>query len=102
MAGEYQLDGEGNPVFPKDFSSPPGQAPRRSDDDIKRDVESIMFYDDLVRSYEIAMAVENAVVTLTGTVSNDMERRRAEEDAWKAFGVRQVVNNIQIGMQRTG
>ena len=97
MASDF--DREGNRIYPVDFGNIPGQVPQRSDEDIKRDIESILFYDDLVRSYEIKIDANQGVVTLSGTVSNDMERRRAEEDALKAFGVKQVINNIELSQQ---
>lgn len=97
MASDF--DREGNPIYPMDFGNIPGQVPQRGDQDIKRDIESILFYDDLVRSYEIKIDVNQGVVTLSGTVSNDLERRRAEEDALKAFGVKQVINDIELSQQ---
>ena len=56
MATDYG-DERDRTGFPKDFDSPPGEPPRRSDEDIRRDLESILFYDDLVRSYDRTYAV---------------------------------------------
>lgn len=85
----------------REFADLPGQIPRRPDDDIKRDIESNLFYDDLVRSYGIKIDVADGVVTLSGTVSDEFERRRAVADAQKAPGVRQIIDDLQIA-QATG
>jgi osmotically-inducible protein OsmY len=36
------------------------------------------------------------VVTLTGSVPRQAERKLAEDDAWYIFGVDQVVNQLEI------
>ncbi len=99
MSAEFDRDLEGKRMIPKDWDDLPGQAPQRKDEVILKDIESMLFYDDLVHSYEIAVEVNRGVVTLSGTVSTEMERRRAAEDALKAVGVKEVVNNIQISRQ---
>jgi osmotically-inducible protein OsmY len=88
--------------FPKEFGGLPGERRQRDDEAIKRDIESILFYDDLVRSYEVKIDVSQGVVTLSGTVSNDMERQRAMDDALKVPGVKEVRNDIQISRQAAG
>jgi osmotically-inducible protein OsmY len=99
MANEFDRDVDANPSYRKNFGDLPGQVPQRGDEDIRRDIESIIFYDDLVRAYEIKIDVNQGVVTLSGTVRTDMERRRAEEDASRAHGVKQVINNIELSQE---
>ncbi|HEY8477956.1 MAG TPA: BON domain-containing protein [Chloroflexota bacterium] len=68
----------------------------RSDEEIKRDVEDILFYDTWVPAHSIRVDVKDGRVTLTGTVSTSTEKRAAGEDAWDVIGVVDVVNNLQI------
>ena len=74
----------------------PGQAPSRSDDDIRRDVETALFYDDAVSSLGIQVSVQGGIVTLNGTASSDLAKHLAGEDAWKVGGVRDVKNELQV------
>ena len=41
--------------------------------------------------------VTDGVVTLTGVVKDDSDRRKAYDDAIKVNGVKRVINNITIG-----
>ncbi len=74
----------------------PGQITPRSDEDIKRDVETALFYDDAVSSIGIQVSVQNGVVTLDGTVSSSLARDLASQDAWTVGGVRGVQNNLVV------
>ena len=38
------------------------------------------------------------VVFLDGTVPNDQQRRRAEQDAWSLAAIRLVVNRLEIAV----
>ncbi|MBI3976939.1 MAG: BON domain-containing protein [Chloroflexi bacterium] len=69
---------------------------RRSDADVRRDVESILFYDSWVPSEDIKIDVKEGVVTLAGTVRSAFEKRAAGDDAWDVPGVRDVCNNLTI------
>ena len=81
------------------FHGPYAGRVRRSDEDIKRDVESALFYDTWVNSNEINVEVKDGVVTLTGTVHAPVEKRSAEDDAWEVAGVRDVQNNLRIQIE---
>ncbi len=98
MESDSDRDFEDRTVFPKDFDLP-GEAPPRSDEEIKQDIESALFYDDLVSSYSIQVDVSQGVVKLSGAVTDDMERDRAAEDARKVPGVKEVINNIQLSQE---
>lgn len=74
----------------------PGHAAKRDDAAIKHDVESALFYDNLVNSYQVTVDVKDGVVTLSGTVDSDEEKRAAEEDAQAVPGVSQVINNLVV------
>jgi osmotically-inducible protein OsmY len=49
-----------------------------------------------VEAMQIRVATRTRVVTLTGLVRNENERHMAEFDAWCAFGVDRVVNEIEV------
>ncbi len=68
----------------------------RPDTAIKSDTESILFYDNMVNSYQVKVDVKDGITTLSGTVDSNDEKRVAEEDAKKVAGVRQVINNISV------
>jgi len=74
----------------------PGAPPRRSDQDIKRDIETALFYDEAVRSYRVKIDVADGLVTLSGQVDSDAEKRKAEEDAHVIPGVKTVRNNLTV------
>ncbi|MGH2459393.1 MAG: BON domain-containing protein [Chloroflexota bacterium] len=74
----------------------PGQAPSRPDDDIKRDVDTALFYDDAVSSLGVDVSVQSGVVTMNGAVNSELAKRLAGEDAWKVGGVRDVKNDLQV------
>ena len=97
MAQERERDQELNPTeFYMPYEPPAGEAPHRTDADIRRDVEKGLFYDDIVRSYEVQVDVHDGNVTLSGTVASDAERFEAEKVAGTVPGTRSVTNNIQV------
>lgn len=61
----------------------------RSDREIEEEIEARLENDVRVDDYGIAVAVEDGVVTLSGTVGSLAEKRRAGGDAWVA-GVKSV------------
>jgi len=74
----------------------PGAAPQRSDADIARDIESILFRDEAIRSYEVKPQVSNGHVTLSGTVDDDSARRLVESRVRGVPGVKGITNNLQV------
>ncbi len=73
----------------------PGEV-KRDDEAIRHDVESSLFYDNLVSSYEVKVSAKDGVVTLDGTVDDNGAKIAAEEDAKVIPGVREVQNNLTI------
>jgi osmotically-inducible protein OsmY len=68
----------------------------RSDEEIKRDVEAeLRWVPDLDES-EIAVAVKDGVVTLTGFVKSYSDKWEAERAAKRVAGVLGVVNDIEV------
>src|SRR3984957_12932576 len=68
----------------------------RLDSDIKRDVEDELRSDPDIDASDIAIAVNDGVVTLAGFVRSPRQRRKAEQDAKRVAGVLGVANNIQV------
>jgi CBS domain-containing protein len=82
-----------------------GRGPRnyqRSDDRIREDVSERLTDDPMIDASEIEVNVQNREVTLSGTVRDRNERRRAEDLAESVSGVSHVQNNLRIGQQQTG
>jgi osmotically-inducible protein OsmY len=68
----------------------------RTDSDIKRDVELELRWDPQIESSDIAVAVKDSVVTLTGFVKSYSEKHQAEKAAKRVAGVRGVANDIEV------
>jgi osmotically-inducible protein OsmY len=68
----------------------------RSDSDIKRDVEDELRWDPDIDSANIAVAVKDGVVTLTGFAKNYREKLEAEHDAKRVAGVVGLANDIEV------
>ena len=75
----------------------------KGDSAIREDVAFELKYDPKITSPDIAVAVKDGVVTLSGYVSSYWEKDAAEEAAKRVYGVRAVANDIQVklSMQRT-
>jgi osmotically-inducible protein OsmY len=68
----------------------------RLDSDIKRDVEDELKWDPDIDATDIAVAVHNGVVTLSGFVRSYAQRLDAERDAKRVAGVVGVANDIEV------
>ena len=68
----------------------------RSDEDIKRDVEAELRWDQDIDASDIGVAVKDGVVTLSGFVRSYMQKYDAERDAKRVAGVRAVANDIEV------
>jgi osmotically-inducible protein OsmY len=68
----------------------------RSDSEIKRDVEDELRWDPDIDATDIAVAVKNGVVTLTGFVKSYNDRWEAERDAKRVAGVLAVANDLEV------
>ena len=68
----------------------------RSDEEIKRDVEEELRWDPDIDPTDIAVAVKNGVVTLTGFVRSYSDKWEAERDAKRVAGVLGVANNLEV------
>src|ERR1700760_2216181 len=68
----------------------------RLDSDIRRDVENELRWDPDIDSTDIAVAVNNGVVALTGFVRSYAQRMQAERDAKRVAGVVGIANDIEV------
>jgi osmotically-inducible protein OsmY len=68
----------------------------RSDEDIKRDVEAELRWDPDIDATDVAVAVKNGVVTLTGFVRSYTQKYQAERDAKRVQGVLAVANDLEV------
>lgn len=74
---------------------------RTSDFELRHDVEAELDWDARLDSRQIAVAVKDGVVTLSGHVRSYFERRAAEEAAQSIAGVRAIANDIVIDLPAT-
>ena len=68
----------------------------RSDEEIKQDIEQELQWDPEIDSPDIAVSVNNGVVTLTGFVRAYAEIGLAEAAAKRVAGVTGVANDIEL------
>jgi hypothetical protein len=98
---EGQRRGYGEPYGPARYGYGPYherlRRRRRSDEEIREDVEETLFYDTWVDADRIEVSVEEGVVTLRGTLPSYDEVRYAVDDAWDVDGVRGVRSELQVG-----
>src|SRR4051812_29523493 len=79
-----------------------GCSKSKSDAQLASEVQSKIQSDFSVTNKQLGVNVANGVVTLSGTVNNDMERAAAANDAGQIEGVRTVVNNLTVSSQAAG
>jgi osmotically-inducible protein OsmY len=68
----------------------------KSDLDIKRDVEAALRWNPDIDATDIAVAVKDGVVTLTGFVRSYSQKREAEDTVKRVAGVVGVANDIEV------
>lgn len=75
----------------------------RSDDAIREDAIFELKWDPKITSRDIAVAVKDGIVTLTGYVPSYYEKDAAEKAVKRVYGVRGVANDIEVklGIART-
>jgi len=98
---EWRRRGHGEPYGPARYGYGPYherlRRRRRSDEEIREDVEETLFYDTWVDADRIEVTVEDGVVTLRGQLPSHDEVRYAVDDAWDVDGVRGVRSELQVG-----
>lgn len=66
-----------------------------TDAEIKEDVVDELYWSPYVNAEDVEVTVDDAVVTLTGTVDSWLERDKAAENAWEG-GARWVDNDLTV------
>jgi len=66
----------------------------RSDQDVKRDVENTLRPTLDIDATDLAVAVRNGIVMLTGFARNELEKCQAERLAQRVAGVLGLANDI--------
>jgi osmotically-inducible protein OsmY len=74
----------------------PWESQMKSDSDIKRDLEAELKWDPDIDATDIAVAVKDGVVTLTGFVRSYTQKWQAERDTKRVSGVTGVANDIVV------
>src|SRR5690348_4401626 len=68
----------------------------RSDSEIKRDAEDELRWDPDIDASNIAVAVKNGIVTLTGFCNSYVDKYQAEGDTKRVRGVVGIANDIEV------
>ena len=68
----------------------------RSDSDIKRDVEAELRWTPAIDAADIAVAVRDSVVTLTGVTKSFLQKYEAEDAVKRVAGVAGLANDIEV------
>jgi hypothetical protein len=68
-----------------------------SDAQVTSEIQTKLSADSGLQNKQLTVQAANGTVTLSGTVDNDAEREAAAKYAATAPGVKQVINNLQVG-----
>ena len=71
----------------------------KSDSDIKRDVEAELRFRPDIDDRDIAVKVDDSIVTLTGFAHSYPEKQRAEEAVMRVGGVCGVANDVEVRLR---
>jgi len=74
----------------------------KSDNEIRRDVESELQWDPSADARKVGVVVHDGVVTLTGEAAHYSGRWAAEDVAKRVKGVRAIANEIQVKLPAAG
>src|SRR5579871_531161 len=72
------------------------ETPTRADSAIREDVLAEIRWDPKITSSDIAVAVKDGVVTLSGFASSYWEKDAAEKAAKRVYGVKGIANDIEV------
>jgi BON domain len=68
-----------------------------TDSQMTQQIQSKLSHDSGLQDKSIGVQTQNGVVTLSGAVDNDAQRTAAARYASDTAGIKQVVNNLQVG-----
>jgi len=72
------------------------KSPTRTDEAIRSKLLAELKWDPIIKSPDIAVAVKDSVVTLSGYVSSYWEKDAAEKAVKRVYGVKGVANDLEI------
>src|SRR5262249_6498718 len=75
---------------------------KRTDARVREDINDRLADDSFLDASEIEVEVKNGEVTLSGTVTQRQDKRRAEDLAENVSGVQHVQNNLRLKTQEAG
>lgn len=101
-AGARRSGGGERPLARTSYSGRGPKDYQRSDDRIREEISDRMTDDDRLDATEITIVVARGEVTLSGTVADREQKRRAEDLAESISGVREVTNNIRVARDEHG
>jgi hypothetical protein len=78
-----------------------GCAKKADDAKISSDIQTKFSQDSGLSTKQLSVQSANGVVTLSGNVDNDAQREAASRQAASTPGVKEVVNNLQVGSAPT-
>src|SRR5579871_6296166 len=90
-----------NDIYRRPVMATMTAAPTRTDASIRESVVSELKWDPKITSPDIAVAVKDGVVTLSGYVTSYWEKDAAEKAAKRVFGVKGVANDIEVKLAST-
>ena len=68
----------------------------RTDSEIKKDIEDELRWDPDIDATDVAVAVHNGVVLLTGYVRSYLQKKQAERDTMRVTGTVGIANDIEV------
>lgn len=68
----------------------------RPDEDIRKDILTALLQDPATESYQVAVSVQDAVATLTGSVGSYAEKQLAARIAKGVKGIKEIRNDVSI------
>lgn len=71
-------------------------SPIVGDDSLRRHISRALARNSMIDETKVSVEVINGVVHLSGFASTAAEKRLAEDEAWAAPGIRDIVNNIEV------
>ena len=84
------------------LASSAGCSRKPDDAKISREIQGKYGQDSGLSSRQLSVQASNGIVTLSGVVDNDAQRAAAARQAASVDGVREVVNNLQVGSASNG
>ncbi|HXM60041.1 MAG TPA: BON domain-containing protein [Terriglobales bacterium] len=75
-----------------------GCARKPDDAQISSEIQNKFSQDSGLSSKQLTVQASNGVVTLAGAVDNDAQREAAARQAGSVSGVKEVINNLQVGV----